>query len=67
MCVAEVMKQWPETVPVFIRRRMACPGCIFAPFMTVREAAKEYGLGADEFASDLGAVIDKANSIRRRD
>ena len=43
LIVADVMNSWPETVPVFISHRMACPGCVMAPFMTVTEAALEYG------------------------
>lgn len=57
MIVAEVMNCWPQTVPVFVRHRMACPGCVMAPFMTVAEASKEYGLDAEIFAAELTAEI----------
>lgn len=57
LIVGEVMNAFPETVPVFIDRRMACPGCVMAPFMTVREAALEYAQDPAEFAAVLAAVI----------
>jgi len=57
MVVGELMNRWPDAVPVFIRHRMACPGCVMAPFMTVREAAHEYGLDPKALAGDLAAVI----------
>lgn len=57
MIVADVMKLWPETVSVFNRRRMACPGCTMAPFMTVAESARAYKLSAEELAEDLMAAI----------
>jgi hybrid cluster-associated redox disulfide protein len=57
MVVGELMTQWPDTVPVFIRHRMACPGCVMAPFMTVREAAHEYGLDPAALAGELAQAI----------
>lgn len=46
----------PETIPVFIRRRMNCAGCVMAPFMTIAEAASNYGVDIDEFIADLRGV-----------
>jgi hybrid cluster-associated redox disulfide protein len=63
MIVAEVMNRWPETVPVFVRRRMACPGCVMAPFMTVAEASKEYGVKASAFAAELAAEIGRTKPV----
>lgn len=57
MVVGELMTQWPDAVPVFIRHRMACPGCVMAPFMTVREAAHEYGLDPEVLAGELAQAI----------
>jgi len=53
MMVAEVMERWPVSVGVFNRRRMACPGCVMAPFMTIAEAATSYGLSPEELKADL--------------
>lgn len=57
MLVANVMRRWPPTAAVFLRRRMACPGCPMAPFMTVVEAAKSYGIDADDLVADLSAAV----------
>lgn len=57
LTVAEVMDRWPASVGVFNRRRMACPGCVMAPFMTVAEAARSYGLPPAELAADLVEAI----------
>lgn len=57
LTVDDVMARWPDTVPVFHRRRMACPGCVMAPFMTVAEAARSYGQPVDELAADLAQAI----------
>jgi len=59
LVVADVMNAWPQTVPIFVARRMACPGCLMAPFMTVTEAALEYGFEPDVLAADLKRAIEK--------
>lgn len=61
LIVADVMNSWPQTVPVFISHRMACPGCVMAPFMTVTEAALEYGLEPEALAADLKEAIETSD------
>lgn len=63
MNVSDLMNSWPETVPVFVKHRMACPGCVMAPFMTVLEVATEYGVCADNLAQDLASAIDEADRV----
>lgn len=65
MTVADVMDHWPQTVPVFVRYHMACPGCAMAPFMTVREAAVEYGLPIDRLVRDLATHIPDTSASGR--
>lgn len=57
MIVADIMARWPQTIPVFLRRRMNCPGCPMAPFMTAAEAAREYELEPDDLAGELARAI----------
>jgi hybrid cluster-associated redox disulfide protein len=51
-----VMDRFPETVCVFLRRRMHCPGCAMAPFMSLAEAAASYGLDPRELVAELRAA-----------
>jgi hybrid cluster-associated redox disulfide protein len=51
--VAEIMRRWPATVAVFLRRRLACPGCGFARLMTLGEAAASYGIPLKPFLEEL--------------
>jgi hybrid cluster-associated redox disulfide protein len=60
MTVGEVMARWPQSVPVFLRRGMSCPGCLMARFMTVADAAAAYGIAADELPQDLLRAIAAA-------
>lgn len=55
--LAELMAAWPETIPVFIRHRMLCVGCMVSPFHTVMDACTEYGLDVDRFQRELVAAI----------
>jgi hybrid cluster-associated redox disulfide protein len=57
LAVAEVMDGWPETIPVFLRYRMACVGCPIAPFETLAEVAVIYRLDLDRFVSELRQTI----------
>ncbi len=60
--VREVMDTHPETMAVFLRRRMHCPGCVMAPFMTLAEAAANYQLDAGDLVRDLRAAVQNKQS-----
>ncbi len=53
----ELIADWPETVEVFFRHQMLCVGCPVAPFHTVTDACKEYGLEIDAFYAELTATL----------
>jgi hybrid cluster-associated redox disulfide protein len=50
------MDQWPETVAVFVRNRMHCPGCVMSRFMTLAEAAESHGVDASALLAELEAA-----------
>lgn len=54
--VRAVMNAHPETIGVFVRRRMHCPGCAMAPFITIAEAAASYAIDAEDLLQDLRAA-----------
>lgn len=55
--VADVLDRWPQTIPVFMRHRMACVGCTMAPFETLAEATTIYGMPTDRFVNELREAI----------
>lgn len=59
MIVKDLMRRWPQTVPIFIRHRMRCPGCLLAPFMTLAEAAAEHGVDVSALERDIMRAIDQ--------
>lgn len=58
MFVADVLAANPFTARVFIARRMGCVGCTFAPFETISEAARAYGIEPVELAKSLADAKD---------
>lgn len=57
LTVAEVLRRWPETIPVFFRHSMACVGCAMASFETLADVAAIYGLQLSRFLSELQQTI----------
>ncbi|MDX5403114.1 MAG: DUF1858 domain-containing protein [Rhodobacterales bacterium] len=53
----DLMARWPETIPVFLRHRMMCVGCLVGPFHTVMDACAEYGLDEDAFYRELADAV----------
>lgn len=51
--LADLMTQWPQTIPVFVRHKMLCVGCLVSPFHTVADACAEYGLDEEMFLREL--------------
>ncbi|MFY0646137.1 DUF1858 domain-containing protein [Sulfitobacter geojensis] len=51
--LADLIRYWPDTVPVFLRHKMLCVGCLISPFHTLVDACAEYGLDEREFLAEL--------------
>lgn len=57
LTLEDLMRTWPETIPVFLRHNMVCVGCLVNPFHTVIDACAEYGLNVDAFYAELVAAL----------
>ncbi len=55
--LADLMRYWPQTIPVFLRHRMLCVGCVVSPFHTIVDASAEYHLDLDMFMAELMAAV----------
>jgi hybrid cluster-associated redox disulfide protein len=65
--VDEVMTSFPPTIPVFLRRRMSCVGCLMGTFHTVAEAAEEYRIPPDDLVAELrGAAAAAGFDLEQR-
>ena len=57
MNLSELMNRWPGTVPVFLRYRMLCVGCLVTPFHTVSDACTAYDLDETRFWEELERAV----------
>lgn len=57
LAMDEVMKRWPQTIPVLLHYQMGCVGCSMSPFDTLADAIRIYNLPEDQFIKKLCAVI----------
>ncbi|MCG5241855.1 hypothetical protein ACIU1J_19690 [Azospirillum doebereinerae] len=55
--VEAVMERWPQTIAVFVKHRMACPGCLMAGFQTVAEVAEIYGVDTSKLLDAFAQAI----------
>lgn len=51
--IADLITQWPATIPVFLRHKMLCVGCVVSPFHTITDACAEHRLDKAAFIEDL--------------
>ena len=51
--VDDIMRQWPETIRVFLDFRMSCVGCPIATFHTVEDSCREHGVDLATFLAAL--------------
>jgi hybrid cluster-associated redox disulfide protein len=57
MTIDHVMANWPEVIPVLLRNKMHCVGCMLTHFHDVSDAAFEHDLDEDKLYQELIAVI----------
>lgn len=57
LSLEDLMATWPETIPVFMRHKMLCVGCLVSPFHTVMDACAEYRIDVDAFYAELAAAL----------
>ncbi len=55
--VADILALWPQTVPVFMRYRLACVGCPISRFELIADIAAIYGINPDAFLQELQQAI----------
>ncbi|MDR3577012.1 MAG: hypothetical protein P4L50_24365 [Anaerolineaceae bacterium] len=57
LSVAELLSSWPQTIPIFIRHRLYCVGCLMSTFDTLGEVVCNYHLPEQTFFAELRQAI----------
>ena len=63
LTLAELLAQYPETIAVFNRRKMACVGCDLTTLETLQEAIEIYRLAPEPFLAELARAIEQARTV----
>ena len=57
LTVERLFAQWPQTIPVFLRHRFSCIGCLMAPFDTLHDVARNYNITLPDLLAELAEAI----------
>jgi hybrid cluster-associated redox disulfide protein len=53
MGLVEVLRRFPQTLPVFSKYGIHCIGCSMSAFETIEQGALAHGINAKKFVDDL--------------
>ena len=56
--IGDVLKQYPQTLRVFLSHGLMCVGCAVARFENIRDGATAHGINVEALLKDLNAVVD---------
>jgi hybrid cluster-associated redox disulfide protein len=56
--LAQVVREHPETVPVFLRHGLMCIGCAAARFESIGQGANAHGLDAEALVLALNEALE---------
>ncbi len=57
MLVSDIVRQWPETIEVFLKHGLMCFGCAAARFENLEQGAMAHGIDVDAMLTDLNAAV----------
>ena len=58
LILSDLVTRWPVTIPVFLKYRMLCVGCMVTSFQTVEDACREHGVGEAVFRTELQQSLE---------
>jgi hybrid cluster-associated redox disulfide protein len=60
MTIAEIVRRYPETIPVFERYRLDCLECQIAEYEDLEHGAGVHKIDVDRLLEELNAAIGKS-------
>ena len=55
--IDEIVKQYPETIMVFMKHGLHCVGCHVSAFESIEEGAMAHGIDVDMLVADLDKIV----------
>jgi len=59
MTIGAVLKNYPESLKVFLTHGLMCVGCAVARFENIRQGATAHGINVDALIKDLNEVVTR--------
>ena len=59
MTFAEIVQFYPETIPILLKKGMACIGCPMAMQESLEVGARAHGLNVENLVEELNKKIEK--------
>ncbi|HNS15389.1 MAG TPA: DUF1858 domain-containing protein [Syntrophorhabdaceae bacterium] len=59
MPIEEIVKKYPETIPVFEKYGLGCVGCQAALFEDIQQGAEIHGIDIDKLLNSLNQALEK--------
>jgi hybrid cluster-associated redox disulfide protein len=57
MNIKEIIENYPEVVPVFVKYNMGCIGCIASSFEKIKDIAAVHGIDVKIFVKELNEAM----------
>jgi hybrid cluster-associated redox disulfide protein len=58
--IGQVLKEYPQTLRVFLSHGLMCVGCAVARFENIRDGATAHGINVEALLKDLNEALDGA-------
>ncbi|MFH1429254.1 MAG: DUF1858 domain-containing protein [Candidatus Margulisiibacteriota bacterium] len=58
MSITDIIRNYPETIPVFQKYALGCLGCFAAAGETLEAGLNVHGLDIDEVLTDLNKAVE---------
>ena len=58
MIIGEAVREYPETVRVFLAHGLMCVGCAAARFENILQGATAHGIDVDALVTDLNGAVE---------
>jgi hybrid cluster-associated redox disulfide protein len=56
--IGQVLKDYPQTLRVFLSHGLMCVGCAVARFENIRDGATAHGINVEALLQDLNAALE---------
>lgn len=66
MKLGDIIKEYPETVEVMLKRGLHCVGCHIAAWETLEQGAKAHGMSDKDVESMVKEMNELSNNIRKK-